>query len=210
MTVEGLASLAGQDLTGVWARFSTAQAARDQLQAILPTLVRLYGQAAATYAADWYAADRYDQQIVGAFTPTPVDVTEQGADVLARWGVAPLFGDEPDLAAARALITGGLQRRIANASRDTIAAATVADPQARGWQRIGNGSCGFCRMLIDRGAVYSEATATFPSHDHCRCSAVPAWGGRPLPATQYKPKPAGERSPADYARARQWMKAHGY
>jgi hypothetical protein len=30
-------------------------------------------------------------------------------------------------------------------------------------------------MLIGRGAVYSEATADFQSHDHCNCQAEPAW-----------------------------------
>ena len=57
-------------------------------------------------------------------------------------------------------------------------AATVSsttDPKARGWQRVGVGECDFCSMLIGRGAVYSEATADFLSHDHCHCYAEPAF-----------------------------------
>ncbi|HEY5420361.1 MAG TPA: hypothetical protein VIL10_06475, partial [Marmoricola sp.] len=103
------------------------------------------------------------------------EVGESGADVLARWGVAPLFAAEPDWASARVLIAGGLQRRIANASRLTVTRSAVEDRAARGWQRVGVGGCDFCAMLLGRGAVYSEESADFEAHDHCRCLAEPAF-----------------------------------
>lgn len=208
---EALAGDAARQLDRVLARFSTADAARDALERILPELVRLYGAAAATWAADWYDTQRYEINARGTYQAKAADLDDAGADVLARWGVDPLYQREADWAAARVLITGGLQRRIVNYSRDTITASSVADPAANGWQRVGTGACGFCRMLIDRGAVYSEATVGFPAHDHCRCAAVPAWGGQPQPVTQRRtPKPTDERSRADYERARRWMKEHGY
>src|SRR5450756_974958 len=52
-------------------------------------------------------------------------------------------------------------------------APSVADRRARGWARAGTGRCDFCAMLIGRGAVYTEATANFETHDHCGCVAVP-------------------------------------
>jgi hypothetical protein len=98
-----------------------------------------------------------------------------------------------------------MQRRIANVSRYTVAESSVADPGATGWQRVGAGSCAFCRMLIGRGAVYTEAGADFASHDHCNCSAVPAFGGQPRPVKAFTPSSRGTSS-ADHDRARAWMK----
>jgi hypothetical protein len=53
--------------------------------------------------------------------------------------------------------------------------SSIADPKARGWMRVGSGRCDFCRMLIGRGAVYTESTVDFHAHDHCGCGATPAW-----------------------------------
>lgn len=173
--VARIATVANGDLAPLWQQVSTAVEAREALQDILPALVTRYGAASATLAAHWYDDLRARRGVRGGFTAIPADVDEAGADVLARWGVAPLFSAEPDWAAAQVLIAGGLQRRIANAARQTVTGSSVADPQARGWMRVGDGGCDFCRMLIGRGAVYTEASADFESHDHCNCGAAPDW-----------------------------------
>jgi hypothetical protein len=90
-------------------------------------------------------------------------------------GRQPLYQAEPDFPTTLVKVAGGLQRIIANADRQTIQASSIADPGARGWAREGSGNCDFCAMLIGRGAVYTEATADFDSHDHCGCIAVPAF-----------------------------------
>lgn len=149
--------------------------AREALSDVLPSLVDVYGAAAATLAADWYDDLRDKAGARGRFTAIPAEVDDAGADVLARWGVAPLFDAKPDWSAAQVLIQGGLQRRIANMSRLTVTGSATADPGARGWRRVGVGGCAFCRMLLGRGAVYTEATADFLSHDHCNCQAEPAF-----------------------------------
>ncbi len=171
-----LTVLAERDLGLLFRQFRTADEARDGLLEALPTLVELYGSAAATLAADWYDDLREQAEVKGRFRAIPAVLPDRGrTDALARWGVSPLFQAEPDMAAAETLVGGGLQRVVANADRETVTASSVADPQARGWQRVGAGGCDFCRMLLGRGAVYSEASADFESHDHCRCSAVPAF-----------------------------------
>lgn len=64
-----------------------------------------------------------------------------------------------------------------DAARSTVMQATNADPRARGWARVGGGSeCGFCAMLIGRGAVYSESSANFEAHRSCQCDAEPVFG----------------------------------
>lgn len=175
-SVADLAAVAQNSLRTVWAQVTTAQLAAQALQETLPPLVETYGLAAAAVAADWYDNLRDEQGAKGRFTAIPAEVTDTGADVLARWGVAPLFAAEPDWAAAATLIAGGLQRRIANAARDTITFSSVQDPAAAGWKRVGDGhTCDFCTLLLGRGYVYTKATATFQAHDHDGCTAAPEW-----------------------------------
>jgi hypothetical protein len=203
-----LSTIAAKQLAVVWLEAQAAEQVRDALLDVLPTVVFDYATAAAAFAADWYDNLRDALGVRRRFTAIPVDLSGPlGADELARWGVGPLFSPEPDPVAARTLIEGGLQRRIANASRDTIRESAIADPAADGWQRVGDGSCGFCTMLIARGAVYSDKTANFASHDHCNCAAVPAFGGQPRPAKPYTPS-SRNISDADRARVREYLRTH--
>lgn len=77
--------------------------------------------------------------------------------------------------AAFSLSSGSVSRLVLNGSRETVMRTSVADPECRGWRRVGDGGCDFCLMLIGRGAVYSESSADFPSHGGCRCAAEPAY-----------------------------------
>lgn len=169
----GIAVIANRRLDTLWRQVDTAELAREALKDTLPALIEVYGSAAAALAADWYDDRRAEAAVSGSFTAIPAEITDTGGVELAGWGVGPLFQAEPDWAAARAQIFGGLQRRVTNAGRSTVMESSVADPRAAGWRRIGAGGCGFCQMLIGRGAVYRETTADFKSHDHCRCAAVP-------------------------------------
>jgi hypothetical protein len=181
--------------------------AREVLEESLPVLASAYGSAAATVAADWYDNTRVEMGIRGRFVAIPADVADSGADVLARWAIGPLFAPEADWRRALVQVEGGLQRRIANAARETITFSSVEDPRADGWQRSGVGACAFCRMLIDRGAVYSEATVDFASHDDCRCVAVPAFSGQPRPVEPYTPT-RRTVTDADRARVREYLATH--
>lgn len=213
--VGGLAVLAARDLRAIFRQVESAVEARDALRDLLPDLTRTYGAAAAVLAADYYDDLREREGARGQFRAIPADTGDAGADELARWGVGPLFQDEPNWTGALALVAGGLQRRIANASRATVIESTIADPGADGWQRVVSpGSCEFCRMLSGNGTVYSEATADFGAHDDCNCGAVPAFTGAPRlvkPARDYTPS---ERRLSDAtreknnARAREWMREH--
>jgi len=174
-----LTGLAERDLSLIWARFDSADMARDGLIRVLPDLVNVYGSAAATLGADFYDESRDAVKVAGRFRAIPAELPDvERTDALARWGVGPLFQAESDYASALTLVSGGLQRIVANADRESITGSSVADPQARGWQRVGSGaSCEFCSMLIGRGSVYSEAGADFLTHDHCNCGAEPVFEG---------------------------------
>lgn len=172
-----LVRLSENDLRILFREFTTADMARDGLLDTLPRFVNIYGSAAATLGADWYDDLRDDSDARGRFRAIPADLPDAGrTEALARWGVTPLYAAEPDFATTLAKVAGGLQRIIANADRQSVMRSSVADRSARGWARVGAGECEFCQMLIGRGAVYSEATADFDSHDHCGCFAVPEFG----------------------------------
>lgn len=172
-----LTNLAERDLSVAFRRFDSPTAVRDGLRDVLPALVAVYGEAAVTLAADWYDDLRDAAEVRGRFGAVLADLPDVGrTDALARWSVSPLFAAKPDYATTLVKVSGGLQRTIANLDRATIQGSAIRDPRARGWARAGSGQCDFCRMLIDRGAVYTEATADFDSHDHCGCIAVPEFG----------------------------------
>lgn len=208
--VTGLVVLARRDLHALWQQVSDAAQAQTALHDILPALIDTYGAAAATLAADWYDEARAKADIAGRFTAIPADITETGVHALVGWATQTAS----DFTAFQSLIEGGTQRRIANFSRGTVMGSAVQDPKARGWQRVGDGECAFCAEIIARGNVYqSEDTATFGAHDHCMCSAVPAWGGRPVPVKPYTPSlkfRSDEARAAQNKRTREWLKGVGH
>lgn len=212
--VQGLVETADRDLTVLWREVATAAQAETALRDILPALIDAYGAAAATLAADWYDDLRDKTGVAGGFRAIPVDIRDSGSQALVGWAV----NEATDLSSLQTLVLGGMQRRIANFSRGTVMGSSIADPKATGWQRVGAGECktGFCDMLIARGAVYSEATADFAAHDHCNCSAVPAFGGEPKPVKPYTVSPRRTIDPetgkpvidADFLRAKKWIAEH--
>lgn len=204
-SVSDLVEYADRDLAALWREVNDAAQARAALMDVLPALVETYGQAAATLAATWYDQAREKAAVRGAFSAIPVGPSERGAQALAGWATSTAT----DISTLQTLILGGLQRRIADNVRDTIAGSSIADPSAKGWARAGNGGCtsGFCDMLIGRGAVYSEATADFASHDHCQCYAVPAFDGLPRPVKPFTPS-LRNVSDADRARVRDYIATH--
>jgi len=195
-----LAREAANDLAALWRQVSNLAEAEQALNDVLPQLIRTYGEAAAAFAADWYDEARTVAEVAGSFTAAPADLGNQGAAALSGWALNR--GADP--AEVLFWVQGGASRRVLNWSRETVMGSALGDPAADGWQRVGVGECAFCALLIGRGAVYSEATADFASHDKCQCSAVPAFGGRPRPARDFTPS-ARNISDADRARVRAYL-----
>lgn len=108
--------------------------------------------------------------------------------------------------------TGAVSRMVLNAGRDTVIHTALADPKTKGWRRVTSSGCDFCKMLASRGAVYSEANVRFASHDHCVCSAEPAYGGESLKVDAFRPSArrfaSEEAHAANNARIREWIRTH--
>lgn len=199
---DALTRLASTDLAVLWRQVSNAVELRIALQDVLPALTLTYGQAAAAMAAEWYDELRSAVGIGGSFVALPAVLDGQATDALALWATS----SGADLVSIQTLVEGGLSRRINDWSRLTITESSVADPSARGWQRVGLGGCDFCAMLIGRGEVYTETTASFDSHDHCHCGAEPAFEGVPLPV---QPRDFPQRgTDAEVALAEEWIAEH--
>lgn len=143
----------------------------------LPGIGDKLGAAAATLAADWYDSLREVAGASGKFVAEPAQPKPLAwYEVLARWGIGPLFGEDPDPAAAHARIAAEMRRGISNAHRETIVQSSAIDAKNVGWSRVGVGlNCPFCNMLIGRGFVYKKDTVGFSAHTHCNCIAKPTW-----------------------------------
>lgn len=82
------------------------------------------------------------------------------------------------LAKTRTKVDGIASRLVTDVGRGAVIDSVSEDRQATGWVRIASASaCAFCRMLAQRGPVYSEDTARFQAHDHCKCIAAPIFEG---------------------------------
>jgi hypothetical protein len=150
-------------------------------------LVRHYGRASQSLASRHYLNVRRSHGLLTRFTvphvpPPPRERLEKslGWATEGLWTDAVLAGDPSAtelINTALIKTTGTLQRAVADQGRQVITESVSADPRATAWARATSpGCCDFCAMLADRGAVYSDETADFESHDHCQCSADPIFG----------------------------------
>lgn len=97
------------------------------------------------------------------------------AKTLKRYALAE---DEDLELAPRGDVLGAaaVGRHIDQAGREYVAKAASADGVRYGRYDPMGETCGFCRLLISRGAVYlSEQTGAFQSHPMCTCVAVPVF-----------------------------------
>lgn len=190
-------TLATRELRAFWNALdkSNPVAVKKAVSAFMVDLIESYGSIASTVAADYYDDLRGRAGARGKYAATvpDLDIAEKVVKS-SDWAVQPMFGDAPDANAALSRLSGTAQRNIQQWGRDTMASNSIADPSADGWQREGSGlDCVFCSMLIGRGAVYTEASADFASHDNCNCQAAPAFTGEPRPVQPYTPSQRKER-----------------
>lgn len=203
--VAAIAAIAQSDIRVLLGQVSTPDEAREALNDSLPRLLGIYGSAASTLGADWYDEMRDLVGARGAFSAVVPPLPDAGrAFALAGAATSLPTGGLLTMETVRSVAEGGTQRFVADVDRGVVQASSAADPRSAGWQRVGSGECGFCAMLIGRGAVYTESSVRFGSHDNCKCAAVPAFGGEPLTVTPYVPTSA-RITDADRARVRDWI-----
>jgi len=197
----GLAILVAAAITKLWPSLDLLNLRRSlpTFKAAVAVEVRRHAQASATLAARQYRADRVRAGVGGGFTPVPADPpsVEQIAQAVdwalqPLWNSAVLGGPEQDaaqsagsaIADAKARLAASTERLVLDTGRNTIVDNAGRDRKAKGWARVPEpGACSFCLMLATRGAVYrSERTASFKTHDNCRCHVEPVFTAYEPPA----------------------------
>lgn len=163
--------LADRDLARLWRLVSDGASAEVALRDLLPAIVREYGSLGGALAAEWYDEQREKVGARGRFIAEPIAPDDRGAHALIGFALSTATDD----AALHSLILGGVQRRVADHLRLTVANNAVADPAAQGWIRVGaGGSCDWCDQYLD-GEVRTVAGYDFDAHDNCNCTTVPAF-----------------------------------
>lgn len=168
---------------------ASAPPSPETIRAVLfdavPLIVGSYSDGSSALALDWYEELREESPATGIFTPSPVAVVRQEhLATTVAWATEPLRDTEAEV--AKALddsldrLLPEIQKEIAAAFWETMTENVEDDPDAVGWRRFARpGACPFCRMLADKGAVYSSSTATFSAHTTCHCVAAPVFDGEP-------------------------------
>lgn len=150
---------------------------RLQLLDTVPDVVGVYSEGSAALAADAYMDARAG--VAGAFAASPVILDRT---VKIRRGVA--WASDPlsvgDFEAAAARMAKLMRTEMTRPYRDTTITNGQKDGRFVGYKRIARGeSCGFCKALAARGAVYRKETVYFAAHDDCQCTTAAAFVGQP-------------------------------
>lgn len=145
----------------------------------MPELVSYYTLGSSALAADFFDDLRAAADTRRRFRADPVvlDRTTKIRNAVV-WAVTP---DENSNVTTATKLAQIAQTEVARPYRDTIRLNSHRDPDSVGWARVAGDSCGFCRMLAGRGAVYKRETATFASHPNCDCTAKPVFYGEDGP-----------------------------
>lgn len=181
---------------------------------LTPLIVADYMEAAAALGLDWYDELRDAADVTTPFSPVlVVNLREETLANAVGWATKALrdltvdFERELDLAVARLL--PAIELEIATALRETVTENSEDDPESAGWRRVARpNACAFCRMLADKGAIFTSATARFAAHKSCHCLAQPVFGdraGEQASALQYVASKK-RRSDADRARLRNYLR----
>lgn len=163
---QSLVVLAQRDLSQFWEALNTTGnpvAVRSAMLEFFPEIISVYGNTAAVLGADWYDAMRNVPASAASFraaVASPAQIEQSQAAM--RWGIGPLFLDEPDPSLALSQLMGSAQRLVLQPGREAVFTAAARDPVRTGVARVPRGliTCRFCTMLASRGPVYrSDVTA---------------------------------------------------
>lgn len=173
-----------RDVMRLWPLFSTlTRAGYERFAQVTTTLVQDRFDISSGLAVDYYRGIRLAEGARG--TATPVVATAPTADkVMGNLVMTGFVGTMKGLGAGFSVdaarqtglvqVMGSVGRQVLRGAAETMVLTTGADRQATGWQRVTAGGCSFCEMLAGK-TFTSEDTASFESHDHCACTAEPAF-----------------------------------
>lgn len=168
----GASALAARELRAFWSALDKTDmvAARVELEAFYPALVRAYGTPAAAAAAEWI------EDVYGIRAELGPDLVEGAVNARMRWAIGKSF--EGDHAQALSTLTVLTDELVKQPGRDTIDRTAIRHRMRYARVPTGPEPCAWCLMLASRGAVYgSEESALYRSSDgkeyHGDCNCMP-------------------------------------
>lgn len=172
---------------------------RDVLIDLTQALVRKYGAADSTVAAEWY------ERLRARYFDDDFDATLYEQDLAAdrtlrqviRARANLLFPDDPkyDPEGYLKYLSGVVERGVHGHGRMTVFKNVKRDHSGVRYARVPQGSytCNFCFMLASRGFAYrSEETAASKAHDGDDCEAVPQFKKGTAEIKGYDPEKMGD------------------
>lgn len=176
---------------------------RDSMLDFYPSMVRRYGESAATVAMEFYDEQRSMSKVAGSYSSVMAAVPED--DVLrdnVRYHMGSYYENgDGDLLAEN--LGRSAQRHIMNAAEQTIVKNAKRDKAHPRWALVAHpGACQYCLMLSSRGFVYHEKDTVMASrHDGCTCTPVVDFDKRNPHLVGYDPNAIYDRwkHPEDYS-----------
>lgn len=194
----GLAGLVLQDLQAAWPNLDAAdlKGTLPRFTSLVYAIVHKYAPLSGSLSGRFYQHARRDAGLPSGNVKIPDSPGPQQVSTVVRWAVSDLWADPTAVEPAQTKIDGAVARLVQDIGRATITDTVRTDSKAKGWARITEPNpCAFCALLATRGAVYkSDESASFKSHDHCRCHAEPIFAA-------YEPSAEVRQWQADYAKA---------
>lgn len=124
---------------------------------------------------------------------TQVEVYDEESQRAERQSIAPwtMPDEETVIEEMKRRLSAGTSRHVKQAGREAVIDAAEDNGMAWARELTGAENCGFCAMLASRGAVYSQKSVNFRTHDYCDCQAVLVedpdnWAGKDLADGLYR------------------------
>lgn len=171
-----------RDFLVIWQAFDINNIAGTwpSVETGLVALIQARGATSAGLAANYYQLFREAEGIAGV-APIRLASPPEAASISgslrivgpARAGRLVARGVKDAADRTLTSVAGSVGRETLLAGRETLMRSIKADRRARGYQRVTSGnSCAYC---AERAGTIQTDETTFPAHDHCACSAEPAF-----------------------------------
>lgn len=168
-----------EDIDGSW----------PALEAGLLELIRARRRSSSELSIAYYRALRLVERVPGDVQPVIADDPPAELERATLRLLGPIFAKKaiarrrPRVAEnTLTRLAGSTARQVLDGGRRTLTETIKADSRATGWRRITDSSpCKFCSSIADMGVVSSRVD--FAAHDHCGCTAEPAFGEAPNPGS---------------------------
>lgn len=172
-----------RDLLRIWPAFDLddIDGSWPSVEAALLALIAQQRRNSSGLAVNYYRAFRTAEGVPGDPQLRVASAPDRSLQVATLRLVGPI-GAKKNIAANVAdpagttltRVTGSVARQVLDGGRQTLAESIKADRRAAGWRRVTDSSpCDFCAGIAREG-IKSEGGG-FPAHDHCGCTAEPAF-----------------------------------